>query len=90
MGELAKGQEVKHRIFKAKIISCTSDAPQCWYKNRVGEVFNVQERQYYQNGKPDGASYWTNSRQGMGWNANIKKEDLEEQLSASSKGKELK
>lgn len=78
VSELAPGQTVKYRIFKAKITKCSSDAPLCWYKERIGETFTVQERQYYQKGKPDGSSYWTSSGPKMGFNANIEKDDLEE------------
>jgi hypothetical protein len=78
MSQLADGQTVKYRIFKAKIIACTSDAPLCWYRDKIGDVMTVQERQYFQDGEADVASYWTSSGAGMGWNANLAKEDLEE------------
>lgn len=78
MSELSPGQEVKYTPVKIRITQCTSPAPQCWYRDYVGQTLSVDRKTWYQDGVETSYYYEMKRPPGGGYNGHISPDDAEE------------
>ena len=86
MSVLAEGQSYKDEPVKLRIIKKSTDMPEAWWNDHIGETIDANYRTWYQDGKITHQYYIVPKTPGGGFNGSIDKDCVE--LAQLAKDKE--
>lgn len=78
MSQLAPNQDVIYDDVRIVITQCTSPAPQCWYRDCIGQTFEATKKRWYEDGQLTNVTYEVPHTPGGGFNGHVMNSDLKE------------